>query len=135
MNQEEKVDLLARAMGWEVLVVDYFGTADETPRQVELKDWLNTYGLYSVGKYYINVLEGFWIGAPGSIWRHEWDPYEDYNNTFDLVRKFRITIEPFGSESWMATMDQKHFRIEEDIRVAVCHYVLDAIEDGRIALL
>jgi hypothetical protein len=99
---------------------------------VDLVDWLDKVGIESVGKYYINVEGNFWVGAPGDGWGSEWNPYLKYESAFDVVRKFRLTIVPFAGESWLVSTEMGHCRIEEDVRIAICECVLDAIENGRL---
>lgn len=132
MDKVAKIDLLARAMGWEILTVNYFGE-DETPRQVELKDWLDRVGIESVGIYYVDVEKDFWIPAT-NMWGDAWDPFKHGDDTLDLIRKFQVWVSPLNETSWSATIDNKYFWIERDIQEAVCYCVLSAIEKGRISL-
>ena len=61
----EKLDIkVAEALGWEILRVGYFGMTDgpdsETPRQLELAQWLDDVGIESIGTYCIDGPEDWW---------------------------------------------------------------------------
>jgi hypothetical protein len=72
MTDEQIVRALAETvMEWEYLRVGYFGVhdgsdAEETPRQVELEEWLTQNNIIEVGSYFINVSQDFWTS--------DWDP-------------------------------------------------------------
>ena len=70
-------------MGWEYIIVGYYGTDDETERMRELKVWFDRVGIDSVGHYYINVKNDFWIPEV------EWNPPTDLNQAFMVVKKMR----------------------------------------------
>ena len=50
-----------QVMGWEYLRVRYFGSPNETPREVELHDWMERLDLTSIGEYWIDESAEFWI--------------------------------------------------------------------------
>ena len=56
-------DIVAeKVMGLEVFECGYYGE-DETPRMVELHDWLDKVGIESVGTYFIDVKADKWEEA------------------------------------------------------------------------
>lgn len=78
----ELTRLCAIAMGYEFLAVGYFGGEDETPRQRELADWLDKVELDSVGDYWINVADDFFIEA------EDYKPLISDAQCFALVKRY-----------------------------------------------
>lgn len=54
-------ELIAKFMGYEIVVIDYFGTKDATEWQIKHEDWLENVGLEYVGKYLVKVDENEFI--------------------------------------------------------------------------
>lgn len=84
---DEEIDALTaqHVMGWEYLIVNYFGTEDETPRQKVLEQWMKAVGIESVGEYWIDVEKDFWMPAYG---RRGWQPTRDIAQAWQLITKF-----------------------------------------------
>jgi len=88
MEAGRELDALVaeKVMGWEYLEVGYFGEEDETPRQVELNDWLDKVGIESIGPYFIDVERDFWIYA-SDMWGHGWNPSTNIADAWRVVEK------------------------------------------------
>lgn len=78
--------LVAEAMGREILEVGYFGSRGdsllephETPRQVELEEWLDRVGIESIGTYYVDVKADWWREVD------EWSPSTDIAAAWEIV--------------------------------------------------
>jgi hypothetical protein len=77
---------VAEAMGYEILDVGYLGcsgdsllTPHESPRQVELQDWMGSVDLDSIGQYYIDVASNWWRGID------DWTPSTDIAAAWQVV--------------------------------------------------
>lgn len=72
-------------LGWELLSVGHFGGDDETPRQVELQEWMDAHGLDSVGDFYIVDLQaGKWIAAD------DFTPSVNIRDAWRAVERFAL---------------------------------------------
>ena len=97
-GQELDALMATEVMGWEALTVGYFGIPEsETPRQVELKEWLDKVGIESVGDYYIDVDSDFLVRAD-DMWERGWHPSTDWSAAGQVVEKmgtdgFSLVIE------------------------------------------
>jgi hypothetical protein len=85
MNDEQlkRIDIVLaeNVMGWEYLEVGYFENgADE--RQYELSSWMQKVGLGTVGAYFIDVPEDFFILVD------DFTPSTDANDALKVVDKF-----------------------------------------------
>lgn len=107
MEAGKELDILVAetVMGWEYLEVDYSGTEDETPRQVELEDWIEKVGIESIGPYFVDVGRDFWVYA-SDMWGRGWHPSEDISAAWPIAEKLGLMLIPVtvypSEDSWRA---------------------------------
>lgn len=127
---DEEIDALTaqHVCGWEYLVVNYFGTEDETPRQKELEQWLKVNGIESVGEYWIDVEKDFWMPAYG---RHGWQPTRNIAQAWQIVTKFEseghdvfIKTESMGWRCIIETDERGYTGYGETVMQAICRCAL-----------
>lgn len=83
MSDNELNALVAtKIMGWEELEVGYFGSEWETPRQVELRGWMEKVDINAVGSYWIDVERDWWSNA-------NWQPTLDIAQAWQVVERMR----------------------------------------------
>lgn len=80
-GEELNATMAVDVMGWEELEVGYWGTADVTPRQRELCDWMEAVGVAAVGKHFIDADMDFYIAAG------DWDPSRSLVDAWRVVEK------------------------------------------------
>lgn len=73
--------IATKVMGWEYLRIGYFGTEDETLRQIELLDWIGEHQIESVGEYWIKAGTHFWLR------KENWTPNKDIRQAFMAAQK------------------------------------------------
>jgi hypothetical protein len=98
LTAELKDELIAsQVRSYETLSVGYFDVHDmrccnETPRQVELRDWMNKVGIGNIGKYYIDVASDFWVSD------------YDYHPTIDMNEAMKVMNRVMKSDDWNITL-------------------------------
>ncbi len=93
-----------KVMKWEFLRIGYFGCydatdhlANETKRQVELRDWLDNVDLHCIGDYYIDVASDFWIDdysfKPSKDIKAAWEVVENLLENSGIDFEFKIGMD------------------------------------------
>ena len=131
MDNETKKLLAKEVMGWEHLIVGYFGGLDETARQVELEEWMEGVGISSVGEYFIDIENDWWVMVD------EWSPDNNFSDAFRLLcgilgkpgfecvdlrwmhGKWGV-MEPFGNQ-----MKVIRGSVDESLTKSICKGVLE----------
>lgn len=112
------VDRLAEeVMGWEKLDMGYWGDMSETPRQTELKDWIEKAGITSVGDYWIRLDPEWWMECDG------WDPTDDANAAVQVMEAtmvewgwhFKVFSPTWSNRQWLAQVGIPEDRRSQDI--------------------
>lgn len=87
---DREIDALVaeKVMELEVLDVGYFGSEDETPRMLELHDWMDDVGLESVGRYAIDV-EKKWFREMSTGFG-SWSPSTDISAAMEVVAHLEV---------------------------------------------
>lgn len=123
---------VARALGWEFITVGYFGDPEtETPRQVQLESWLSRVGVESVGDYWIDVEDDFWMRSV------DWNPVNKWEQVGNLIKYYEISlVHDQLKNRWHASglsKDRKFIAhgYDRDPRVAVCLAFLERFMEKR----
>lgn len=132
-------EVAVKIMEWELLTVGYFGTEDETRRQIELENWLDKVGIESVGYYWIDVEKDVWMN------RQHWNPTENIAQAWQVVNKLlekfpklRIIISNLANSEWRCIIMPSHTSVytifkeadEETAPLAICKCALKVVEEG-----
>ena len=120
-------------MGWELLEINYYGTPEATPRQVELHDWIDEMEINAVGLYWIDVEKDFWINASGYS---GWFPTMKLGQAWQILGKFPnteyvIDITRRNDDLWSVRVADRKTRetawyADEKIEIAICMAALAA---------
>lgn len=74
-----------KVMGWELLEVNYAGTPEQTPRHIELEQWMEDVGLKEVGYFWIDVSHNIWEEFSG---QSRWNPSNNIVHAWRVIREF-----------------------------------------------
>lgn len=131
LSDGEMVRACALACGWESFDVGYVGADDESPRQRELSDWMESVDLASIGEYWISVKDDVWIE------RELFNPLTNDAQAFALVKKFRLCVSfSIFINMWRVERLQEGVRVIDvfsaDLNHAICECVANiASERGE----
>lgn len=66
-------ELIAEFMGYEIGVIDYYGSKEETEWQRKHRKWIDSVDISSVGTYAVKFKENEWVDFDDLNYRDSWD--------------------------------------------------------------